>query len=448
MAKEKKGGKKGGKKKAEPEETDTVTEVEKELFQIQINDLQQKVERMKTRCLELEMSNEEYQKKYEQLDEDRADIVAYLKKLLQEREGDITELRERLAGVQKTLEQERVIYKEKNENLEHEFKVMHEQLTSEIKLLTGKLNALEEFRIQRDDLMKKFKIQEQQIAEQELRHKQTLYEVERKFITGKDKLKKEMDARLLKLSMDFQDATHVRIAATTHRTIRENIAINNELEKMLETQQNLRKENEMMKKRDRELKLEVQLREEERDIVLAKNMAQHELISHMSAEYDDMERNIEKLKNSAQLAVELQQEVEETRKLLDKAVKQITILEEKFQATEYEKNRSVSKLLESNVQTYNLQKILHATVQSVKEALEVQTHPNSDDAFNLSCRENLLNNLLQLLNTADLSDFEKQDEKLVSLKDPSAIYVTGDLGLAPRSSSESHHAAGSNISME
>ena len=35
-----------------------------------------------------------------------------------------------------TLEQERVMYKEKNENLEHEFKVMHEQLTSEIKLLS------------------------------------------------------------------------------------------------------------------------------------------------------------------------------------------------------------------------------------------------------------------------------------------------------------------------
>jgi len=30
----------------------------------------------------------------------------------------------------------------------------------------------------------------------------------------------------------------------------------------------------------------------------------------------------------------------------------------------------------------------------------------------------------------------------VSLKDPSAVYETGDLGLAPRSSSESHHAAG------
>jgi hypothetical protein len=35
--------------------------------------------------------------------------------------------------------------------------------------------------------LKKFKIQEQEKAEQELRHKQTLYEMERKFITGKDK---------------------------------------------------------------------------------------------------------------------------------------------------------------------------------------------------------------------------------------------------------------------
>lgn len=46
---------------------------------------------------------------------------------------------------------------------------------------------------------------------------------------------------------------------------------------MLETQRNLRKENEMMKERDRQLNLEVRLHEEERDIVLAKNMVQNKV---------------------------------------------------------------------------------------------------------------------------------------------------------------------------
>jgi septal ring factor EnvC (AmiA/AmiB activator) len=92
----------------------------------------------------------------------------------------------------------------------------------------------------------------------------------------------------------------------------------------------------------------------------------------MSAEYDDMARNVGKLQRSAQQGLQLQQEMEQTRQLLDRAVKQIAILEQKLQATEYERNESISKLLESNVQTYKLKKTLNTAVKSVKEALEVK----------------------------------------------------------------------------
>lgn len=52
-------------------------------------------------------------------------------------------------------------------------------------ILVGKLTALEEWRIARNDLMKKFEIQEQNIQEQEERHKKQLYEVERNLIISK-----------------------------------------------------------------------------------------------------------------------------------------------------------------------------------------------------------------------------------------------------------------------
>jgi hypothetical protein len=41
--------------------------------------------------------------------------------------------------------------------------------------------------------MKKFKAQEQEKADEEERHKQTLYEVEKKFIIGKDKYVPELE---------------------------------------------------------------------------------------------------------------------------------------------------------------------------------------------------------------------------------------------------------------
>lgn len=51
----------------------------------------------------------------------------------------------------------------------------------------GKLTALEEFRIHKDDLMGKFAALEEQLKKQEEDHKEYIYNLERKAVLDKDR---------------------------------------------------------------------------------------------------------------------------------------------------------------------------------------------------------------------------------------------------------------------
>jgi hypothetical protein len=54
-------------------------------------------------------------------------------------------------------------------------------------LLNGKLNSLEEFRLQKNDLNAKFAQQEVEMKEKDTDHESSLREVERKFIISKNR---------------------------------------------------------------------------------------------------------------------------------------------------------------------------------------------------------------------------------------------------------------------
>ncbi|XP_047993848.1 uncharacterized protein LOC125232242 [Leguminivora glycinivorella] len=110
------------------------TEVERTFLELQLAEANRKVARLRTTVEELELKNKEMKKNYNKLDEDRADIIAYLKKVLNNKNGEINELKEQV----KTLEETRLVeiaeHKKNVAEMEKNFKVMKEQLTSECKL--------------------------------------------------------------------------------------------------------------------------------------------------------------------------------------------------------------------------------------------------------------------------------------------------------------------------
>ena len=177
------GGGLGGAEEAK----ERLTEVDKEWFQIQIKALEEKLQRRNDKMRRLEQSNLEFQERYEELRDDKADIIAYLKRTLQQRTDQISELQARLEGLQQVHLSDAERAKDKLANLEQEASKTKEQLVSENMVLTKKLDALEEFRIQRDQLMTKFEEQEKTREEMKKMYEHKLEKLEKKHILEEDR---------------------------------------------------------------------------------------------------------------------------------------------------------------------------------------------------------------------------------------------------------------------
>ena len=100
-----------------------------------------------------------------------------------------------------------------------------EQLGSENMVLTKKLDALEEFRLQREQLMAKFDEQETKVEEQKKHYETKIYELEKKHIKEQDRLKRDMMIKLESVAAEFRKAANAQMSATTQRTIRENVSV-------------------------------------------------------------------------------------------------------------------------------------------------------------------------------------------------------------------------------
>lgn len=225
-----------------------VSAVDKTFYELQITDLNQKLSRLRSHLAALDEANIAMTAKLEGIGEDRADVAAHLERTLADRNNTITELEERLVEISKVRNEENQVAQEKIADLEGKYKSMHDQLTSEIKLLNGKLNSLDEFRIQRDMLLAKFDDQESEMKEKEKYHQEALYNMEQAAVVEKDALKKEVEAKLLQVSEDFTRSSEIRNAGYTRRLIRENIALQKEIDLLvmsqikLQTQYNNQKE--------------------------------------------------------------------------------------------------------------------------------------------------------------------------------------------------------------
>lgn len=418
------------------------TEVERALYELQLADCNRKLARLRQSIDEYEIRNEELQKAYDKLDEDRADIIAYLKKTLNVKSEENSELKEKVKGLEELREIETEKFKETVAELQKNFVTMKDQLTSENKLLAGKLNTLEEFRAIRDDLMKKFENQDRAFEEQEMKYKRMLYDAEKKFVIGKDKLKREMEERLLHLAQEFQDASELRIAASTHRVIRENIALNNQLDSLLMTQAKVAEQNEKFREDERAAQCAREVAEEQRDKAINKSIVQLKVIDQLTTAFQDVKKQ-KALYDKRQFDNEkLQIRTQKLTKDNESLLLRVRILEQNLHSTLGEQNKSVVETAKLLREREKYKKILKEAAFAVEAALKLDHWSKLDPGREIVDRERVLQNILTVINQYRDTARAESMESLISL---SNIYDKGDLGFVPKPAVRKSLAAGTGL---
>ena len=119
--------------------------------------------------------------------EDKTDVVSYLKRALEQKTNQITELRARLDGLQQTHKEHTEVYAANVTTMKDEFAKTKKQLVSENMVLNKKLDALEEFRIQRVQLNEKFEDQEKQLYNIKQGYENKIAELNKQHIMEEDR---------------------------------------------------------------------------------------------------------------------------------------------------------------------------------------------------------------------------------------------------------------------
>lgn len=427
-------GKKKGKKKEKKtgEAADKLAVVDRTFYELTITDLNNKLARLRSHNSKLEEVNDELNEKLRKLEEDRTDITAYLDRNLAEKRDVIREMSEQLVELSKVREQEAKEAAEKIRDWEQRHKATHEQLSSEIKLLNGKLNSLEEFRIQKDELLARFDQQEKKLREQQNTHKDVIYEMERKVIIDKAQLKKEVQRRLYKLSDEFHRSGEIRMAAYTQRLMRENIALNNEMDKMIASQYAMEENHRNIQRRSELMKYEYVNQESIRERLVKTCQTQLKTIQIMTAEFDALKAKYGKARQYKKLYEEtLKRDACERFKISDME-KRLTILKQRLDTLKHEK-ATLLQLHEANeAEVIRLQNIIKHIKFTVQSGILSESDENQCEAYRKAQRQGLLSEIIQIITT--LSDASKVPS-LATVSSVSSRYRTGSAGLLPRSAS-------------
>lgn len=320
----KKKGKGGRKKKKVLRDPNALTEVEKTFYELTISDIKRKTERLQNLIQDYEEQNEQLEGEIKEATENHNEETTVLKNSIKQIETEIISVKTAMLELEEKREDDTKEYTAIIESMEEQYEQTRISLQADVRRLAGKLNTLKEFKASKFELIQKYEDNQKYMEDQELLHKRRLYKNLKKFRIAKDLLKRDMEAKLVDLSTEFQSFSNNAMAPSMHRMIRENIAINNELNIIIQDHSQMCK---TVKSKSDVLQ---KLRASENNIkeTLGNIFASSNLLNKISSEYSVLQKDLEFRSNKLTKASSVGKELSLTNELIRSSSRDLNTLEQ------------------------------------------------------------------------------------------------------------------------
>ncbi|XP_065140425.1 cilia- and flagella-associated protein 157 isoform X2 [Paramisgurnus dabryanus] len=385
-------------------------------------------------------------------EKEKKDIVLYLKHRLRKKEDEVADLAEALSKHQQVQETERNSFELQLNRLRLELQENKDKFTLENMALASKLPSLEEFSAQKEKLMAERKALEEQLQKQKEEHQEEIYRLEKHAVLDKDRLKQETLQHLVDAAEEFRRVSDQKMPETTMRAMQENLSVAAHLKHLSDQIEELLKENNALRAKGKQLKIENKTMEPLLNEITRKNVANQKVIQQLTEKCKQMQTELEKYVKLQMKHQKLLENHSTVCTELDVLRQNHVAVTEMLQQTKAEVESQRKDLEEERRLGGQLKTVLRKAAIALKEALREVPEKDDSEVSVIVRRHQMMQSLLAVLETAAavgegpaLVEFipamgstkspniERSSEFLMQKStNQLSHYKTGDLGLVPR----------------
>ncbi|XP_025267271.1 uncharacterized protein LOC112638905 [Camponotus floridanus] len=214
---------------------DVIINTQKCLYDLKIAESNKRIQRLEKRNKELENTLGDTDYSIKTLQEEKGKEISSLNSQLTSYLVKIEQYKNQLATLQKSRIDDRFTHSERTKNIDEKYKNTRLMLISQIKLLSAKINVLEDYKSMQHILEQKLDMKNQYLIHQKEQVAESLRQIKRKFRIDREKFKKDLYNRVVNLASVFQLETGQHMPCSIPKLLSENIAINNQLSMIMES---------------------------------------------------------------------------------------------------------------------------------------------------------------------------------------------------------------------